>query len=125
MMTIKQGRNPILRVDDRDSVRYVSHANGVIPCACRDAVSDRARAEWRRDPVTGRLQLHWQPSHAPRSSCAARQGSTAASLKNSNSAHPRHPPAVTRNLRGASSTHRLTRVCALHVQGNAVSRTTS
>jgi hypothetical protein len=61
-MTIKKGRDLISRVDD--NVRYVSHASGVVPCAHWDASSDRARAEWRRNPETGRLQMHWLPSHA-------------------------------------------------------------
>lgn len=56
-MSIKQAQ---------DGVRYVCHSNGVIPCPNRDAWSDRARAEWRRDPATGRLQMHWRATHALR-----------------------------------------------------------
>jgi hypothetical protein len=101
MMMIKQGRNPISRVDDQDSVRYVCHANGIIPCPQWDASSDRARAEWRRNPDTGRLQMHWLPSHALpsralRSGCAPRP-----------------------------SAHGLARVCDSHPQGNGASRSVS
>jgi hypothetical protein len=92
-MTIKNGRDPISRVND--SVRYVSHANGVVPCAHWDASSDRARAEWRRNPETGRLQMHWLPDRAlpgraPRSGRAPRL-----------------------------SAHGSTRVCASRRRGNA------
>lgn len=35
-----------------------------------DARSDRAYAEWRHDPDSRRLQMHWRVSHALPSACA-------------------------------------------------------
>jgi hypothetical protein len=103
-MTIKNWRDPISRVDD--SVRYVCHANGVVPCAHQDVSSDRARAEWRRNPDTGRLQMHWLPSHA-------------------RSSHALPSRALRSGCVPRASAHGLTRVCASHPQGNAASRSVS
>jgi hypothetical protein len=97
-MTIKNGRDPISQVDD--SVRYVCHANGIIPCPQWDASSDRARAEWRRNPDTGRLQMHWLPSHAlPSKALPSR--------------------ALRAGCAPRPSAHGLSRVCASRPQGNA------
>jgi hypothetical protein len=66
-MKINHAQDPLFGAQDR--VRYVCHANGIVQCPHGDALSDRAFAEWRRDPDTRRLQMHWRVSHALPSAC--------------------------------------------------------
>lgn len=46
-----------------------AHAeNGIVPCADRKNMGQRAQTCWRRNPHTGRLEMHWQmtPACAPK-----------------------------------------------------------
>lgn len=61
-MKIKQTQNPTFGVAEQDCIRFACHANGIVPCS--DAKFDRAHAKWRRNPDTGRLQMHWHVCHA-------------------------------------------------------------
>jgi hypothetical protein len=70
MATIKQ-RQRLFEFGDQGEIRYVHHANGVVPCVSGTEVFDRARTCWRRNPHTGRLEMHWQATHVARATCSA------------------------------------------------------
>jgi hypothetical protein len=42
-----------------------------VPCVSGTEVFDRARTCWRRNPHTGRLEMHWQATHLARATCSA------------------------------------------------------
>ncbi|HEY0746713.1 MAG TPA: hypothetical protein VGD63_08445 [Steroidobacteraceae bacterium] len=72
MMTIKQ-RQRLFEFGDQGAMRYVHHANGVVPCVSGKEAFDRARTCWRRNPHTGRLEMHWQANDVARARRSAEQ----------------------------------------------------
>jgi hypothetical protein len=59
-----KNRTQILENRVQGETRYACHSNGIVPCAERKDVAERAQTCWRRNPHTGRLEMHWQVPHA-------------------------------------------------------------
>ena len=71
---INKNRTQIFEKGAHAEIPYARHSNGIVPCADLKKMGQRAQTCWRRNPHTGRLEMHWQVTPACALKAIARRG---------------------------------------------------